>query len=439
MKFILSVLHLVFLCSLFASQSNAIVHGPGKETFRNVVVNDASLAISYEYIAEFLLPTVAYQELVRNGAYLQLCTAEQLNFTGTIDRDDFQIGHVITFPLDSTINPHCLLTGDTNQSQLWERDEVAFRRITDVSFYSSLVTVRTEFISGALVVPEVNVSITGPAQLRNLDDIEDGVSFEIEQSGTVPVVEGADIDWSVGASGGVSNFKFSRTQLRVTWDQSLQVKASATLNVSKAFQNNATRNIFNIGIPHASIDIKILFLGSIKCGFFLNLDYEIDTAVTMKSVMGMSASYRVGHRVTVGLQAFKTEALEFPTEDSTIGGFTTDSGDATSFQAEGFVGIRPSLQAQLSLPILGQSFADVGATVGVNAFIGFESVPFNSFDGKQLFGDCSKRHHVRGQMQMQGRRLGSKMQLARSEPKEFIIADPFFEKNLGTICLFPSN
>ncbi|CAN8071303.1 unnamed protein product [Agarophyton chilense] len=429
---------IIAVSSVMMYSAMALVHNTGKEFFRETILTEDGLAIQQISVPTFLVPTVSFMELQANGTTLKSCTPTTLQFSGAIDQKDFAVGHVLTFPDDGNLNPGCRFTMDKSESQLIARDEIIFRNITNFSFQAGSVLLTTVFVSGENVVPDVEVSIMGPMLPDDLESLEKKVELEIQRNGTIPIVENVNLMWGVTVSSGTNNFAFSRTKLRVSWDQQISASASVNLQVLAAFNTTRSGNILSFPLP-GSFAFRIPFLGKISSGLFGKVDYEADLAVMAQADMGIFSSVSAAQRVTIGLQAFKFERLPLST-DPNGAGLNFHTTDATQANATGFIGIRPAVQAELSLPFLGQLSVDFGGTMGISATVAYMSVPFPPFtDGRPIGVGCDGLHHVRGLLKLEGRKLGNRVMIPRKAPMEFVLLDPFIDYIVGTKCLFPAS
>ena len=99
-----------------------------------------------------------------------------------------------------------------------------------------------------------------------------------------------------------------------------------------------------------------------------------------------------------------------------------------------FIGLRPSVEARISLPVVGDASTKVGATFGLCLDARFRSDPFPAVTSGRTLGVCDKCHNVQDGLTLQGRRLSLTQKLPGGRSIETPIRNNFLDYRVGTVC-----
>lgn len=401
---------------------------------------------------ELLMPIIPWEALSDDGVTVDACYPSRIKFVGPIDEEDFAQGYVLTFPKDEYLSLGCPLPPVTDE--LSKMDEVIFRKITEVKLVSGGIRVKTLFVSGANVAPKVMVHIgelVSPTDrilerrqrllnLNGVSRVNDIGITAFDESGTFDIASGVGLDWSIKATAGVCEFDFDRFPPKATWEQRVKVEVGSSLKATVSFEEISSGELLNVPIAGAGFNKKIFLVGTIRFGLFAKVSYDLALKATASSVASFSGSFETGQRVEVGIGKFDIDDLG-STSNGGVGGidFTGPTVDVM-LDVDGFAGVRPAIGAELSVPVIGDATAEIGATVGLQLDINYNNPPFQAVSaGTKLGSACESCHFVQGTLDLEGRRFSVEGKVPFLGSKEHVIRDSFLDLRLGTACAFATS
>lgn len=402
----------------------------------------------FQAVAHINRPVLCWEDLHAEGITVRTCDHNRIRFSGNIDDSDFVKGTVITFPKQVYLAMGCPMPPQADE--LSKLDQIVFREIKKAKFKNKDIVVRTNFISGAEVVPDVKLHVGNLAPVSRLTSPVNDTEMSLAtlsrtneiginnfgRSGSIAIFAGADLDWRLSVSAGVCEFEFNRWALRATWEQRFSADVAATLDLEGQIQKTASGQIMKTLIPGSSFSIYIRFLGKITAGLYAGLSYESSLNAGAAATATFAGEVEAGQKVTVGLSGFNVSPLS--RRSNQLGASLAFRGPsaAASMSLNGFIGLRPSVEARISLPVVGDASATAAATIRLDLDARFRSDPFPAVTSGRTLGVCDKCHNVQGGLTLQGRRLSMTRKFPGGRSVETIIRDNFLDYRLGTVCQF---
>lgn len=466
MRFLLSIL-LLYITPIFA---NHVLSGHVVQT--GVVHNDDGSTGPYICTTDVLRPLVCWGDIVDTEIRLIRCTHKLLRLSGPIDSEDFAVGNVVSFLKTEARQLGCPPPPVTDE--LSRVDQVLFRIIVAASLTPRSAVLHTEYISGALVVPELNLKIghlppsfqqrnmpsnaaarlnlptaTRPS-FQNVGEISlKGEQTRLENGTRIPKGRGVKAEvklmWDLGVSAGISELTLSRIGVDSGFffdvptpavKMVFYFDAYAKIDVSAegAFFVEKGDDLFpKIPIPNAGFSVSLGIFGKIRAGLFIGLEYTAEVKFGVKAALNFETGVAARQEVKVGLSGkFGTKKLPAPRKRRKIG--YTFSELTSSAGIEGFVGVRPVLAAELSAGL--ELSASLGASFGIEASFGYQFPPFEAVTSGKRSKKCKSCHQVQGTIALVGKDLSLKVEGPLGLDEDITILESIFTYPFGTYCAY---
>lgn len=416
----------------------------------------------YTCSAHLKMPVICWEDLERDGLIVEACSKDRISIIGgAIDAADYVKGVVLTFVQDDYYGFGC--PPPPSIDELTKVDQVIFRKIIGVKVWKNRVSVETKFVSGARVIPNVELSIGDviPASSRQgiLNPVlregkeallptssrlsyskRGSVKIEAKKNGSLGSLEtelsgSIELKWSATISGGFNKFKFNRNPFNpnLSWDAREGLDIGAEIIADGSYTVSKSDEIFKVGIPGAGFSIRLSLLGTVSFGFTAALSYVAELSIGAAFKSEYSASFNARQRVTVGLFG-NPEVKKLLANGRGHRNFDIQFGKGAEVEPRlgGFLGLRPVLGAEVGIwkPLS----VDIGASFGVEASLGYQYPPFKPLTKGKRNSVCNKCHSVQGTIDIVGKDLSINLKASFLGEEEITILEELFSVNLGTVC-----
>lgn len=395
-------------------------------------------------------PTVSWENIAAEGAQVKDCKPHQIVFGGTLDKSDFKVGVVLTFPKDEYYSFGCTLP--PNPSELMRKDQIVFRKITSVTtLKNGCILVHTKFTNGAKVIPTVVVTIGAPASSVRVEQRDTGLQkssnrFDAGSStldkrrGVLPLNQDIEIRFEIAGTVGLCEVRFDRRTLTLSFEFRFRVDLSAVIRVLRAA--SFTGQTAPVGpFPAAGFSLRIPGLGQVTVGFVwqvrgvgaFSAGFPFDSTLAWKSESGARVEARL-------LRGIRVIGLGENDEGITAGLEFDEGSLALGAQVNGFLGVRPEILATIDVPF----FDDVSATLGFSGGILVDAKtrvpPFPPVtESGRKFGPCERPHILEGSLSTEGRDFSASVSIPVVDEVSVTIRQKFLTLRVGTVCaLAPS-
>lgn len=431
----------------------------------------ASVPHIVSFAAELKKDVLVWDELQQDGLRITACSRDARTRTATVriagsdlDPSDFKVGAALVISVDDW-ERNCQAVQPVVGVD--EADDALFYIIDDVAVTDSQVFCRMSIVSGRDVVPTVEIDVqNAPPVKRGVP--QRGVMFEDERDAvravqrqvslqddgrndSLPFVErpsvsfhrnirlfdGATLDVRASISADISNFKIKRAiKTELQWQQSLRSSATAELDIEKTLQASNEGEIFKTPIPKFGFSVKIPFVGRVRAGAFVQVDWVAELEVDTKVKVRFNAAHQLRQVVDARIIPPRYSSRNLPVPSSS-GGSSFSFGENNEVQVgmTGFIGLRPAVSVEAALGKKGVE-GNIGAKVGVEAATQAKSPPFAPFTSQSALtlGNCDVCHIVRGSVSIKGKDLAAQLVKNNKVEKEVVLKADLFEIRLGTLC-----